>query len=62
MKDYKTTDVLVSYLTRRIKELYKHKDELGPREKSKYDKFDLAINELEFIQEWLLEIWAKNEF
>lgn len=62
MQDYKTIDVLVSYLTRRIKELYKHKDELGPREKSKYDKFDLAINELEFIQEWLMEIWCKNEF
>ena len=62
MQDYKTIDVLVSYLTRRIKELYKHKDELGPREKSKYDKFDLAISELEFIQEWLMEIWCKNEF
>lgn len=62
MQDYKTIDVLVSYLNRRIKELYKHKDELGSREKSKYDKFDLAISELEFIQEWLMEIWCKNEF
>lgn len=62
MQDYKTIDILVSYLTRRIKELYQHKEELGERSKSKFDKFDLAISELEFIQEWLMEIWCKNEF
>ena len=62
MKDYKTTEMLISYLHRRIKELYQHKEDLGERAKSKYDKFDLAISELEFIQEWMLEIEAKNEF
>ena len=61
-ENYRTINKLLWYLDSRINELYKELEDLGPRAKTKSNRYDLAISELEYIQDWLKEIKAINEF